>query len=975
MASAYSLLHNYQQELYSPNLELINTALQFKQQSLNANREKLQTMYDQYSFLNVAKAEDQEYLENRLQSVKTIMDQYSSLDLSSSNLTGQLVNNMSQVVDDNVKNAVISTRIYQSEQAAWQKLKDENPEKYSEINHAYAGRASDYWLSDGKTGSVYKGGGGVIQYVDVQGKLSEKIPEIAESIKAEWVELSDGGGYFRNVVTKERVSRDQLETAMDGLLNEQDRRQMQINAWGTYDGMSDQELEASYTNYFAPKVDSLQEEIISLGRTIQSTKDPKVKEQRQELLNFYQDQLTAYEANSFSNVVENYGREAAYSTLYDNQFRSNYLNTYSYADRITKIDTYDNDVQQRNYEFKLAEFEYDKSQDEIDNRFKAEELRLKQEELAGGSAGSQTAAPGTPGYVAPLMSSEQAITYEETGSKIAERQSQDREIVDQAKSVFGVTSDADLRDLSKVFNEGFAGKEFIEFNGKKINVQENLPLLLEYQNKILTTSPVEKAATAQYNDALNKSLNTLREVAQGESPDWSSNNVPEFGFYFRKNEETGIMEKKDLGNNKSNVYQYLLSKKTLTEEEKFTLDVYHKTHLLMDPSLSDTQRNFILKELQTNQLSKVSNEDFKFFPTTVGAYTNLGSKSIGLVNSSGIGGRGQRVAQPTARQITRPAGERVEDTSFIRPGSSSVSADFYLSSITAKDAEYYDKNGREISLASPANILREGIKLYENTLETEFVSQELEPSLYAQVFSPETSGYDKLTTLIGLPAGSKIPVTLTRVWDGEAKKPTEEVKWTYTIKDVTFSSEDDVSKRLKVDQLRDNGIINFSEGNRLAYDASWGENSSVLDLGNNTYDRNIELANMKIYGGHLSELRAETQSLLDTSADLFGEQFYTEMSNHYKNFVNRSYEFKMESIDNIWQFSVYNNTGARLYNEPTDPNGVSAYSSEEVANIFSNNQLYVNQVMYNFLQEQFEKKQAEYALSWEYQQQRSMTQP
>ena len=63
--------------------------------------------------------------------------------------------------------------------------------------------------------------------------LQKEIPEIAKNIKAEWVELAGGGGYFRNVVTKERVSRGELESAMDGLLNEQDRRQLHINALGS----------------------------------------------------------------------------------------------------------------------------------------------------------------------------------------------------------------------------------------------------------------------------------------------------------------------------------------------------------------------------------------------------------------------------------------------------------------------------------------------------------------------------------------------------------------------------------------------------------------------------------------------------------------------------------------------------------------------------------------------------------------------
>lgn len=1000
MANAYSLLHNYQQDLYSPNLELINTALQFKQQSLNANREKLQTMYDQYSFLNVAKAEDQEYLEGRLQSVKTIMDQYSSLDLSSSNLTGQLVNNMSQVVDDNVKNAVISTRIYQAEQSAWQKLQEESPEKYSQINHAYASQMSDAWLGDGKTGSTYRGGGGVIEYVDVEGKLSTKIPDIAKNIKAEWVELADGGGYFRDVVTKERVSRGQLESAMDGVLNEQDRRQMQINAWGAYDGMSDQELEASYSNHFAPKIQSLNDEIKSLEGTIQSTKDPALKEQRQGLVDYYREQLSAYEANSFTNVVQNYGREAAYNSLYDNQFRGNYLDTYSYTDRVTKIATYENDVHQRNYEFKLAEFDYKVGQDAIANQQKADELALKQQELAlkgTGTGSSTTARPGTPGYTAPITGtpttnfggSDAALPYNEKGSLITEVQQQNKQLVEQTKKVFGITSAADTRELSKIFNEGFAGKEFIEFKGKKINVQENLPLLLEYQNKILSTSPVEKEAVAQYNVAIDKSLNNIRAIAQGDSPDWiAEKSVPNFSFYFKKNKETGVMERKSLGNNQNNGYAYLLKKESLSEDEKYTLDVYHRMHLLMDPKLSGAQKELVLKELQTNQFSKLSNEDYTLLSHNTAYYERLANtKNINLLPKTDIFGAGEAsftdiggLGAATGKAVANRMSS--EDKSvrepLIRPRDWMLSGvDYFLSDITAYDSEYYDKNGREISLESPAKTVAAGISQYENTLETEYKKQYLEPSLSPQIFSTSTSGYNTLATLVGLPEGSKMPITLLREWDAETQKPTGNVKWEYKVKgpggeEATVSSES--GGMLTEEQLRNNGVVNYGEAVRLEYDATWGKNSSVLDLGNNTYDSTIVSRNYKLFENDLIENRVDTQKLLDDSFDLFGPQFHGEMARHYTNFEKGAYEFKMESIDNIWQYTIYDNAGNRLYNEPTDINGISAYTSEEVSNIFTYNQLYVEQTMYNFMHSEYEKKRVEYLKSYEYQQKRSMTQ-
>lgn len=1034
MANAYSKLHNYQQELYKPNLELINTALQFKQGTLNANRSKLQTMYDQYSFLDVAKEEDQEYLEGRLQATRTIMDKYSSLDLSSNSLTNQLTSNMSNVIDDNVKNAVISTRIYQSEQSSWNKLKEENPEKYSQTNHAYSKQGADAWLNDGATGSTYNGGGGVIEYVDVQGKLAKEIPAIAKSIKAEWVELAAGGGYFRDVVTKERVSRGRLESAMDGLLNEQDRRQMQINAWGTYDGMSEQQLEAAYTSHFSPKTIALEGEIASLERTIDTTKDPALKAQRGELLEFYKEQLGAYEANSFENIVQNYGKEAAYSTLYDNQFRSNYLDAYSYTDRITKIAVYDNDVKQRNYEHKLDRLTFDREKEAFNQQIKVAELDIKERELAlkgtGGAAGSQGAKPGEPGYVPPLVGTEAVVEYENAVSKIEEHQKRNKEIVKETKNLFGIEGDAQLRDLSEVFNKGFAGKEFIEFNGKKVNVEENLELLLDYQNNILSESAIEVEAMGEFNKAVDKSLFTLKKLAQGDSPDWKAEeSTPRFNFKFEVDKETGTMKRVPVAESTLNPYAHLLGKEVLSEEEKFTLGVYHKMHLLMDPELADAQKELIFKDLQTNQFSQLTNEDYAAFPEDIHAYNRMstrkdksgGGGGAGLVHLEGdvseqayelmkeegvdkkygdyflfkpdpiAGTRIQTYkgyegiitdlanaykGYANASEKNQPAyREKINSLTAIldvdnttltthQNTSSLYTTDYYISDITEGDAEYYDKNGDEISMKSPSDIITEGMDLYANTLEQDYKNRSPEPSLYPQIFNTESSGYDKLITLIGLPAGSKEPITLTRVWDEETKQPTNEVSWTYKDGDEVVSSEE-AGNVLKVDQLRNNGVIDFSSNQRTSYNASWGETAPTLNLGNNTYDEKIKKDNVSRYGSNLALSVENTKPLLDDARKFGGEELFTKVKEERKAFKEGAYEFKLESIDGLWQYAIYNNTGKRVYNEYTEETGAIDYSNQEVGGIFSNSEFIINTVMYNYLYSKVEDASEEYILNYQ----------
>lgn len=1034
MASAYSTLHNYQQDLYTPNLELINTALQAKQGKLNANRMKLQTMYDQFSFLDVAKEEDQEYLEGRLQAVKQTMDKYASLDLSSNNLTNQLQANMSSVVDDNVRNAVISTKVYQTEQAAWSKLKEDDPEKYSQVNHAYAGQISNEWLNDGETGTKYRGGGGVIEYTDVQGKMAAEIPKIAKALKSEWVEIASGGGYFRDVVTKERVNRGKLEQAMDGILNEQDRRQLQINAWGQYDGMSDQQLEQNYTAHFAPRIASIESEISSLEGVIASTGDPVLKGQRQELLGFYQDQLESYEANSYQNVAKNYGREAAYSSLYDNQFRGGYLDTYSYMDRVTKIAVYDNDVKSRNYELKLEGLQLKRENQAFNQQLKLEELQLDKNKANGvsGSGTNPGTAPGQDDYVAPLQGQNAVMEYEESLSKIEIHNNNNRKIVKATKDLFGVTSMSQTRELANIFKEGFAGKEFIEFNGKKINVQENLGTLLAYQNNILTQSPVEKEAYEQFSQTINRSLATLMSITHGDSPDWdATTSTPRFNFKFVLDKETGIMKKVEVVGGDINHYADLLGKDNLSSEDKYTLGVYHRMHLLMDPEVDDAQKDVLYQDLLTNQFDKLGNDDYDSFPQDIHAYNRVASRAdgsnmrnVGYANEStvdfmsedGFFERHSSVAKvkgsyPGKRGISSYSGyegimtdivatykiysnttgaskekarQKIQslenildrDTKMLANRTDGTYSDFFISDITADDAEYYNEEGEEVSLKSPSDIMNEGLVLYSNTLETEYKAQDLEPSLYPQIFNTETSGYSDLSSLVGLPAGSKVPITLERVWDPETKQPTGEVKWKYATgrgdNVVVSYSEQDGENRLTVDQLRDNGIINFDEGSRVAYDASWGENASSINLGNNIYDESIKKTNVSKYGPTLGLSVENTVPLLDDARKFGGEPLAQDIKAKRQAFKDGEYSFKMESIGGIWQYSIYGNDGTKLYSEPTEQNGVTTYSEPEVQGIFQESEYLINNIMYNYLQSQVLDAREDYILDYQQEQEQKL---
>jgi len=166
---------------------LISTVLQYKQGKLDANRQRLQALTDQLGAIDLAKDEDKDYTEGRVQAAVNIANKYAALDLSSSGLANDLIGKLTEVVDDNVKNAVLSTRKYRSEQAVWEKMKVDKPDDYSEDNYQYAMRNDNAWLNDGQVGTEYKGGGGFIKYDNYDKRLQDNIHKIADQLKATWV--------------------------------------------------------------------------------------------------------------------------------------------------------------------------------------------------------------------------------------------------------------------------------------------------------------------------------------------------------------------------------------------------------------------------------------------------------------------------------------------------------------------------------------------------------------------------------------------------------------------------------------------------------------------------------------------------------------------------------------------------------------------------------------------------------------------
>lgn len=835
MANAYSQLHNYRAELIGPNYQLINAAGQFKQGTLNANRAKLKAVMDQIPALDILKGEDREYAEKRFNSAADIVDKYAAGDLSNSTFTDQLIGKLEEVVDENVSTAITSTALYRQEQQAWKKLKEDNPEKYSQVNHAYAHQNADTWLSDGAVGSKYRGGGGVIEYQDLSKKIMENLPELQKSLKAKWVETVPGQGYFMSLETKEAVSRGKMEKALNLLFDDKDRQQMGINAWGQYDKMSDEDLSQAYDEYFQPRIDNANEMIKNLELAKGRAETDAEKAQYDALIGQWKTNRDKLEGHTFENVARERGRAAAYNNLYTSQFKDDILDVYTYAPRTIERKVDQVDKENKMYELKLAEMAEKKRHN----------LAMEAKEKAKSTDGS-----GDPDQ--PFVRGEQ-LTIDKPAESSADQwmtnqfKKEDKAMNDMVGVMKSAgLSEADLNSTEfKNQIQNLANKDYITIGDKQISVADNYDILQNYKNEIMTLSPVKQEAFKNMEQMFDEMRGSLKygnrtDRAGNKLGDLDlSSELPNFNFRLVKGKDGKLHYKYLKYDGKSHYYAWLVNndpaymknhkrvegseggkgfidpktKKSYgydyTDADRKTLNLYMGLHMLQDPEISDSQRRLV-KEYVNSQLSEL--------PADV-------ANKIKVERSYG--------------------GQRMKNThSTVR--SSSMQSDFFLSDFTKSDVFDAGTADNDYSYRGIDKILSSGWdNISESAANVYAEKNEMLPEGYQYTASYGTEEYQTLRNRLGIPDPNyKMDIVLQPQFkDG---MPTGKVLVAPYMKNTDSETKDaspyvlwkDKVKTIDATELEKEMGLPFNLNRRdNTYNATMPRRAKSLYIGNNVYDK------------------------------------------------------------------------------------------------------------------------------------------
>ncbi len=984
MASSYSPQISYEGfEKYTPNFQLIATALQYKQGKLDANRQKLQAVRDQFGMLDVAKDADEKYLDERLQKVTDITNQYASGDLSSDALTNSLISNVGQVLDKNVKNAVLSTRILRSEQAEWAKHREKADGKYNDNNYAYAMRRANAWMNDNTVGTSYNGGGGFIEYVDVQDKILKALPEIQKQATFETPRRVDDGTIFGSIVTEKSIDRGKMDSALSMILDDKARQQLQINAWAQYDNLPDDVIRQQYEEFTQAELDKTDYSLKQYKDRLALATDPEEISQLKYAIDSHKARRESIESVDFDSV----GKQNAYTTMYMDKFKNDYLDAFSYAPIVTdiKVD-----------ESRKASLEFE---EKVRHNLKEEETALLKLSAKGTKAAKgSTGVGGTEGGVTDMVLVDQGEKnggneYSETDiSGLSSAQISERQAINGLNGI--LKSDINPDDYVEVAKnmKDLAGKaargESITIKGQTLSVKDNLKTLLKFQNQVLDINPERKAIRKDLRNSVDQIIFQLSKSASSSSADFNVQELPSYQWKIVKGAD-GRLVKAPLKNPDKNYYATLLYKKgngkvALTDEEEATLKAYTSMHLIADPDikgLGRAEKTELFKTLRDDVLKDMSFKEFNKIAANVDEVMSFSEKALGnfegaipkeqlrefdrnpwfkkkidnllegatsithstITDIKGLSDLYKQVsyASPDKKEVLKNKIRNLESkiqrtATFMKP-EYAISEDKYLSEIEDTDLDYYSKKlGREVNISTPGGAGISGL-ISTNLQQIKARSEKIRgsynlASVKDMVISKDSNVYGGLSSIAfqkGIIAGEYTGPIILKPSLEKGQKLSDEVELVVNqkVEGVVTPKTTKVSRK----DLAALGI-QFEDMERTEYSSNFGKDAAKIDLGNTS--------------GKGASFWNNTESTLNQARALNVEP---EIKNIMNNFRNNKYNFKVEVLEN----GVYNNCvylgGQLVYSEPTS---VSEFNYDDVEQVYKNSNEFAGIIMNNYLSDE-----------------------
>jgi hypothetical protein len=910
MANAFSILHNYDTPVYSPDFNFINAALTFKQTNLNANRAKLQNLYDQFASLQVARDIDQKYIEDRLTQVRDVTNKYASMDLSDPNFAASLMSNMTQVLDDNVKTAILSTKRMQAEDAEWKDKRKNKPDLYSEVNHQYALNVlsdRNRYMSSQEVGDTYKGGANFFEFRDTTKKFMDNLPNLEKFLGAKYFQTGPQEGYFRTIDTYEYIDQNRLRQATEMLFDEKDQLQMNANAWAKYGRLDDTQLRTTFANYMAPRVEDAKERLSSLETLYARTTNTSEKAKLRAEIDSAKQAVNTLESTTYDKIVDAGGTQSIYTSLYKDEYLNGLVEPYA-APRL--VDRKIDEVQKANLEFglKVKEFEL--------KRLKAETDALK--------ASQQGTAPvlGAEQEVPPGSERESNVNYALEEYKQALKSFQQVKGVDEnGKTVeLGNLSANEMLQIGKVLQgTNLSDKKVVELTVRgqkiKVNVAQNKEKLLEFKTYVLEDSPAVRQANAKVLQQMKQVEQRLITISNYDN-NQAIAQLPNLNKKFVKKGDKFVLESIKEPNYVKNLLRAAKTR-DLTEAEQLTVTMYSNYMYMVDPKVDKAIREQAFIANRKMLFDKVGDmKTIRSLPATLGEveanFTPMGLRTQGQKAQAQIQilqNKLRTAKTATEKQTIQNQIASYENyqqrVSLARPIKQGIDPDAmftlgrdpYLSSIG------WENVGADKSMT---NLVIDTSTALQRDLENVYQQSGLVPTVRSVIYDEDTANYTKLKALVGGNVSGIIEI-IPKVDEDFKMKSEFEV----TFKEKGAKGEQRTVK-LSAATLAQNGI-NINAGYRTPYNARF-DYAPELDLG--TMNVSPEKATRAKTLG-LETFSPEYIQNRITQAAAYGPEFEQLVKNQMRLFKTGAYSVKMipNAETGYYDFVLLNEGGKEIHRQ------------------------------------------------------------
>lgn len=239
------------------------TILNTLQSKYDANKAIVDQALAQYESLKGLRDVDNQYIAQKVTEVKAEIDKFGSFNLAHGTTRDSILNTLNTVIKDPiVKDAVMSKAVYDNYNAEVSKLKEKNPEKYSDMNYQYGlytGGFYDYM--QGKTNKL--GSISYTPYTDLTEEHLKKLKTIKDIKGKKFIETPDGkGGIIRREI--DGLEDHEIRQYLGSTFTPQELQQLQINSWGQFGGNNIEQYRdniiGQYTQYTNGEIDRYQKE-------------------------------------------------------------------------------------------------------------------------------------------------------------------------------------------------------------------------------------------------------------------------------------------------------------------------------------------------------------------------------------------------------------------------------------------------------------------------------------------------------------------------------------------------------------------------------------------------------------------------------------------------------------------------------------------------------------------------------------------